>query len=54
VISLPIFAGGRLRGRLQLRKAQQMQAAIAYRRTLSSNQPAALLARNDSRCLELH
>ncbi|MCQ8279815.1 efflux transporter outer membrane subunit [Acetobacteraceae bacterium KSS8] len=33
-ISLPIFEGGRLRGTLELRKAQQRQAAIAYQRTV--------------------
>jgi NodT family efflux transporter outer membrane factor (OMF) lipoprotein len=33
-ISLPIFEGGRLHGTLDLRKAQQRQAAIAYQRTV--------------------
>ncbi|TWB23191.1 NodT family efflux transporter outer membrane factor (OMF) lipoprotein [Nitrospirillum bahiense] len=33
-ISLPIFEGGRLHGALELRKAQQKQAAIVYQRTV--------------------
>ncbi|MFK4448081.1 NodT family efflux transporter outer membrane factor (OMF) lipoprotein [Caballeronia udeis] len=33
-ISLPIFQGGRLRGTLQLRKAQQQEAAIIFQRTV--------------------
>jgi NodT family efflux transporter outer membrane factor (OMF) lipoprotein len=33
-ISLPIFQGGRLKGTLQLRKAQQKEAAIVFRRTV--------------------
>jgi NodT family efflux transporter outer membrane factor (OMF) lipoprotein len=33
-LSLPLFEGGRLRGQLQLRRAQQKQAAIDYRRTV--------------------
>ncbi len=33
-VSLPIFAGGRLRSTLELRKAQQQEAAIAYRKTV--------------------
>ena len=33
-ISLPLFEGGRLHGMLQLRKAQQQEAAIAYKRTV--------------------
>lgn len=33
-ISLPIFQGGRLRGTLRLREAQQREAAVAFRRTL--------------------
>lgn len=33
-ISLPIFQGGRLKGTLQLRKAQQREAAIVFRRTV--------------------
>ncbi len=33
-ISLPIFEGGRLRGTLHLREAQQQEAAIAYRHTV--------------------
>jgi NodT family efflux transporter outer membrane factor (OMF) lipoprotein len=33
-ISLPIFQGGRLKGTLQLRKAQQQEAAIVFRRTV--------------------
>src|SRR5450830_88517 len=32
--SLPLFDGGRLRGKLQLREAQQQEAAIAYRQTV--------------------
>jgi NodT family efflux transporter outer membrane factor (OMF) lipoprotein len=32
--SMPLFEGGRLRGQLQLRKATQKQAAIAYQRTV--------------------
>jgi outer membrane protein TolC len=31
---LPIFAGGRLRSTLELREAQQQEAAIAYRKTV--------------------
>ena len=33
-ISLPIFQGGRLKGTLQLRKAQQQEAAIVFQRTV--------------------
>ncbi len=33
-VSLPLFEGGRLHGALELRKAQQKQAAIAYQRTV--------------------
>jgi NodT family efflux transporter outer membrane factor (OMF) lipoprotein len=33
-ITLPIFEGGRLKGTLQLREAQQQEAAIAYRQTV--------------------
>jgi NodT family efflux transporter outer membrane factor (OMF) lipoprotein len=33
-ISIPIFEGGRLKATLQLRKAQQVEAAIAYHRTV--------------------
>ena len=33
-ISLPIFEGGRLRGQLQLDKAQQQEAAISYQQTV--------------------
>jgi NodT family efflux transporter outer membrane factor (OMF) lipoprotein len=33
-ITLPIFQGGRLRGVLALRKAQQQEAAITYQRTV--------------------
>jgi NodT family efflux transporter outer membrane factor (OMF) lipoprotein len=33
-ISVPIFEGGRLKATLQLRKAQQVEAAIAYHRTV--------------------
>lgn len=33
-ISLPIFQGGRLKGTLELRKAQQQEAAIAFQRTV--------------------
>jgi len=33
-ISLPIFAGGRLKGTLELRKAQQQEAAITYHKTV--------------------
>lgn len=33
-ISLPIFNGGRLQGTVELRKAQQREAAINYRRTV--------------------
>jgi NodT family efflux transporter outer membrane factor (OMF) lipoprotein len=33
-IDLPIFEGGRLRGMLHLRQAQQREAAIAWRRTV--------------------
>ncbi|MEG1051970.1 MAG: efflux transporter outer membrane subunit [Janthinobacterium sp.] len=32
--SVPLFDGGRLRGKLQLREAQQQEAAIAYRQTV--------------------
>ncbi|HEY1855680.1 hypothetical protein [Acidocella sp.] len=32
-ISLPLFEGGQLRGQLRLRRAQQKQAVIDYRRT---------------------
>ncbi|MFM0267771.1 efflux transporter outer membrane subunit [Paraburkholderia sediminicola] len=33
-ISLPIFEGGRLKGTLHLREAQQQEAAIVYKRTV--------------------
>lgn len=33
-ISMPIFQGGRLKATLELRKQQQQEAAIAYRRTV--------------------
>ena len=33
-VSLPLFQGGRLRGTLRLREAQQREAAITFRRTL--------------------
>ena len=33
-VSLPIFAGGRLRSTLELRETQQQEAAIAYRKTV--------------------
>ena len=33
-ISLPIFQGGRLKGTLELRKAQQQEAAIIFQRTV--------------------
>ena len=33
-VSLPIFQGGRLRGTLRLREAQQREAAITFRQTL--------------------
>jgi NodT family efflux transporter outer membrane factor (OMF) lipoprotein len=33
-ITLPIFEGGRLKGTLQLREAQQQEAAIVYQRTV--------------------
>ena len=33
-LTLPIFAGGRLKSTLELRKAQQIEAAIAYRKTV--------------------
>jgi NodT family efflux transporter outer membrane factor (OMF) lipoprotein len=33
-ISLPLFEGGRLRGTLDLRKAQQQDAAITYQKTI--------------------
>jgi NodT family efflux transporter outer membrane factor (OMF) lipoprotein len=33
-VTLPIFAGGRLRSTLKLREAQQQEAAIAYRKTV--------------------
>jgi NodT family efflux transporter outer membrane factor (OMF) lipoprotein len=33
-ITVPIFAGGRLKNTLELRKAQQQEAAIAYQKTL--------------------
>jgi NodT family efflux transporter outer membrane factor (OMF) lipoprotein len=33
-ITFPIFEGGRLKGTLQLREAQQQEAAIVYRRTV--------------------
>jgi len=33
-ITLPIFEGGRLKGTLQLRKAQQQEAAIVYKQTV--------------------
>jgi NodT family efflux transporter outer membrane factor (OMF) lipoprotein len=35
-ISLPIFAGGRLKSTLELREAQQQEAAIAYHKTVLS------------------
>jgi NodT family efflux transporter outer membrane factor (OMF) lipoprotein len=33
-ITMPIFEGGRLKGTLQLREAQQQEAAIAYKQTV--------------------
>ncbi|MGV2291800.1 efflux transporter outer membrane subunit [Trinickia sp. YCB016] len=33
-ITMPIFEGGRLKGTLQLREAQQQEAAIVYKRTV--------------------
>ena len=33
-VSLPLFEGGRLRGVLQLRRSQQREAALAYRKTV--------------------
>ncbi|WP_312936454.1 efflux transporter outer membrane subunit [Pseudomonas sp.] len=33
-VSLPIFEGGRLKGTLQLREAQQQEAAVVYRKTV--------------------
>jgi NodT family efflux transporter outer membrane factor (OMF) lipoprotein len=33
-ISMPLFEGGRLRGTLELRKAEQKEAAITYQRTV--------------------
>lgn len=33
-VSLPIFEGGRLKGTLQLREAQQREAAVNYRKTV--------------------
>ena len=33
-LTIPIFEGGRLRGTLQLREAQQQEAAVAYQRTV--------------------
>ncbi|HTV34134.1 MAG TPA: TolC family protein, partial [Methylocella sp.] len=33
-ISLPIFAGGRIRSTVELREAQQQEAAIAYHKTV--------------------
>jgi outer membrane protein TolC len=33
-VSLPIFAGGRLKGTLELRDAQQQEAAITYHKTV--------------------
>ncbi|PRA44559.1 MULTISPECIES: efflux transporter outer membrane subunit [Pseudomonas] len=33
-LSLPLFDGGRLRGMLQLREAQQQEAALAYQQTV--------------------
>jgi NodT family efflux transporter outer membrane factor (OMF) lipoprotein len=33
-ITLPIFAGGKLKNTLELRKAQQQEAAISYRKTV--------------------
>jgi NodT family efflux transporter outer membrane factor (OMF) lipoprotein len=33
-ITMPIFEGGRLKGTLQLREAQQQEAAIVYRKTV--------------------
>ncbi len=33
-VTLPIFAGGKLRNTLELRKAQQQEAAIQYRKTV--------------------
>ena len=33
-ISIPIFEGGKLKGQLQLKKAQQKEAALAYRKTV--------------------
>ncbi len=33
-VTLPIFEGGRLKSTLELREAQQQEAAIAYRKTV--------------------
>ncbi|WNW10647.1 efflux transporter outer membrane subunit [Pseudomonas sp. DTU_2021_1001937_2_SI_NGA_ILE_001] len=33
-LSLPIFEGGRLRGQLQMREAQEQEAALAYQQTV--------------------
>jgi hypothetical protein len=33
-VKLPIFAGGRLRNTLELRKSEQVEAAIAYQKTV--------------------
>ena len=33
-ITFPVFEGGRLKGTLQLREAQQQEAAIAYKETV--------------------
>jgi outer membrane protein TolC len=33
-LSLPLFEGGRLRGTVELRKAQQQEAAISYQETV--------------------
>ena len=33
-LTIPLFEGGRLRGTLQLREAQQQEAAVAYQRTV--------------------
>ena len=35
-ISIPLFQGGKLRGQLDLRKAQQVEAAISYQKTVLS------------------
>jgi outer membrane protein TolC len=41
-ITLPIFKGGRLKGTLHLREAQQQEAPIVYKRTSCSTRRASL------------